>query len=229
MTRERSQILGLLAEGAITVEQAEELLDAVGEVSLHETGTARAAAPLAPMPPAPPAPPIPLAPPTTPVPPVPPAPPVPPLPVQERARVHLSRGRPESRGVGRKLNFDELIQLTVHGIGPEFLREVRDAGLTDLTVDEVATLGIHGVRPAWIKEMRDAGFDDLTVDQLVELRIHGVEPAFVREVRDAGVELDVDQIVQLRVHGLNVETVQAWAAYGFVPEELEQGAGTGDR
>ena len=40
---------------------------------------------------------------------------------------------------------------------------------------------IHGVTPDFIREMRDMGYAKLSIEELVRLRIHGATPAFIRE------------------------------------------------
>jgi hypothetical protein len=58
--------------------------------------------------------------------------------------------------------------------------------LTDLSFDQLLQLGIHNVDPDFVREMRAAGFDDLSVDKLVELSIHNVDPDFIRQIREVG-------------------------------------------
>ena len=56
----------------------------------------------------------------------------------------------------------------------------------NLTLDQLIELRIHGVDPEFIRDMRAAGGNDLSVDKLVELRIHGVDPDFIRKMRQVG-------------------------------------------
>ena len=47
---------------------------------------------------------------------------------------------------GGKLSFEQMIQLENHGINANFIRELADIGLNDLTFDEVIALGVHGIK-----------------------------------------------------------------------------------
>ena len=222
MGAERAKILQMVAEGELTVEEADQLLDAIAE---HRGAPARA--PQAPVPPRPP------------VPPVPPVPPLPPQPGEVWTGVEIRRGALDAaraaldarvalggrrarvirRRTGERARsnptFDQLIQLSIHGVDPGFVKQVREAGLEDLTFDEVIQLGIHGISPDYIKELTES-FDDLDFDHLVQLAIHGVDPGFVKEVRGAGFgDLSVEQVVQMAIHGVSVETVKGWKEAGI--------------
>ena len=56
----------------------------------------------------------------------------------------------------------------------------------DLNFDQLMQLGIHNVDPDFVREMRAAGFGDLSIDKLVELSIHNVDPDFIRQMRAVG-------------------------------------------
>src|SRR6266699_1599702 len=78
------------------------------------------------------------------------------------------------------LSVDQVIELSEHEIKPSYLAKLREAGLTDLTFDQVIELNDHEVKPAYIKALREAGLVDLTFDQVIELSEREVDPAYVR-------------------------------------------------
>jgi hypothetical protein len=240
MAGEREQILHLVAAGELTVEQAMELLHAVEEshlvgsaapqaresglMGLHEQlkalepmlsnlvsvapriAEARHRAGFADVW-------------YTPVAPVAPVPPTP--PTARTYRVRRPRARTEDR-VGSPFNFEQLIQLSMHGIEPSFVKEIREAGLEDLTLDEAVQLGVHDIKPAFVRAMREEFGDSLRFEDLVQLAIHGVEPSYVREVRAAGLdELTVEQVVQMSIHGIDVKTVRGWKEAGLTNVSIE--------
>src|SRR5207249_6679046 len=87
----------------------------------------------------------------------------------------------------RPYSVDHLIRLRLHGISPEFIEEMREAGYADLSPEELVDLRIHGVTPEYAAEMREL-IGDLGVDKLVEFRIHGVSPELVQELQESGVD-----------------------------------------
>ena len=172
MSRERAKILQMLADGAITADQAEQLLDAIGDEPredadpaweaqdagssysyMYSTGRGR---------------PIAFA--------VPPVPPVPPINLRRRRRGGRHGGR-----------FDQLIQLALRDIKPGIAQELRDALREDLSMEDVLRLATLGVEPDYIRRLKEA-VPDLTVDQVVKAAAFHVAPERLREWLDLDLE-----------------------------------------
>lgn len=73
----------------------------------------------------------------------------------------------------RDLTVKQLIALKNYEVDADDIRALREAGLTNLTVDELIALKNYGVDADDIKALRKAGFTNLTVDQLIALKEHG--------------------------------------------------------
>ena len=219
MAGERAQILQMVAAGELTVEQADQLLQALAEKEAPRPAAApEAGQPADPgmervrelftMAQA-------FLPPKARVQPIPPMPPMPPMPARA-PRVAFVRRRTRGDRVKSNPSFDQLIQLSIHGISPDFVKQVRAAGLDDLTFDDVVQLGIHGVEPEFIRTMKESFGDELGFDDLIQLAIHDVDPAFVREVRASGLgNLSIEQVIQMAIHGVEADTVKQWKEAGL--------------
>ena len=57
--------------------------------------------------------------------------------------------------VGLDLPLDELIRLQRYGIDADYVREIRDAGLKDVTVEQLIDMHNNGVDGDYIKALRD--------------------------------------------------------------------------
>jgi bla regulator protein blaR1 len=91
----------------------------------------------------------------------------------------------EIRSLGfRDISVDQLIELRDHGVTPDFIQGMRRMGFTDFDIDHLIELRDHGVNADFIQEMRELGLTEMSIDKLIELRDNGVNADYIREMRD---------------------------------------------
>ena len=73
----------------------------------------------------------------------------------------------------RDLTVKQLISLKTYEVEADEVRALREVGFTDLTVKQLIALKNYEVEADEIKVMRATGFTDLTVEQLIFLKEHG--------------------------------------------------------
>lgn len=129
----------------------------------------------------------------------------------------------EMRSLGfSDISADELVSSRIHAVTPEYVRETRAAGWK-LSLDDLQSSRIHGATPAFAEEMRRAGYPDLAHDDLVSFRIHGVTPAFVESFRKLGYErLTADQLVSMRIHRVTPEFVRELEEAGYTKVPVQK-------
>src|SRR5437660_7526042 len=88
------------------------------------------------------------------------------------------------RGLDRDLK--ELMEASIHGVTPDYIREMTNAGFDDLSMKDLIELRIHGVSPEYVQELAALGYTDLSAKEIAELTIHGVSVDFIRGMREAG-------------------------------------------
>ena len=71
-------------------------------------------------------------------------------------------------------SIDDFIAMKIHGITPQFIREMQAAGLDIRIADDFIAARLQGITPEVVKSAIDHGFGDLTLDRLVMLRNTGV-------------------------------------------------------
>ena len=121
------------------------------------------------------------------------------------------------------LTVDELIDLKIHGVTPEFAMAVKQAGYQDVTAEQLVDMAIHGVDVAFMQGMQKNGLNNLSVGDLVSLRIHGVTPDYIAGLRDAGYHnLTADEYQQLRIHGVDAGFIRHLKEKGFRNLSIDQ-------
>jgi hypothetical protein len=125
----------------------------------------------------------------------------------------------------RRLGYSEpdgeqIFGMMMVGVGLDFARAVRDAGL-DASTDQLIGLRIHGVTQEYMRDMQQAGYRNLTAQNYIDLRIHGVSPEFVRDLKAAGYDISAQQVIELRIHGVSSEYLRDLKDYGLRPHASE--------
>jgi hypothetical protein len=100
-----------------------------------------------------------------------------------RAHREVRQAREERRGRRRNSVFHELTEAKLHGVGPEYIQEMREAGFGDAPLKELIEARIHGVDGEFVGSLRSAGFPDLSLHEVIEAKIHGLDPAFIEAMR----------------------------------------------
>jgi len=128
---------------------------------------------------------------------------------------------PEYIEAMRKLGYDnlsarQLANMRLHGVTEQFIKEAQDWGYGKLSVNDLVSMKIAGVTPDYVRAMKQAGFDNLTVSKLTQMRLHGVTPEFVEEMRKLGYSnLSADTLTQMKIHGITPEFVRQSQDWGY--------------
>jgi beta-lactamase regulating signal transducer with metallopeptidase domain len=92
-------------------------------------------------------------------------------------------------GVTLRLSQDDLIGLAATGVTPGFVRDLSRSGLRNLTADDIHEARAIGVDGSYVRGMAAVGYRDLSMDQLTELRAVGVTPRDAARYRSASGKL----------------------------------------
>ena len=135
---------------------------------------------------------------------------------------HVRLARLEApAAVGRRAKESVAQDATAEQRG-SYIESLQSAGLKGLTVDEIIALKIHGVTPDYIRELRAAGIE-ASSPELVSLKIHEVTPDYIRGLAAAGLtNLHVHDYLAAKVQGITPEFIQAIRSHGFKDLTLRQ-------
>jgi len=134
--------------------------------------------------------------------------------------VHLARLEAPAAAERRtRESVSENTSAEQHG---SYIEGLQSAGLKDLTVDEIIALKIHGVTPDYIRELRAVGIE-ANSPELVALKIHEVTPEYVRSLAAAGLgNLHVRDYLMAKIQGITPEFIQGIRSHGFKDLTLRQ-------
>jgi len=136
------------------------------------------------------------------------------------SHVHLARLEAPA-AVGRRAKESVSQDAPVEQRG-SYIEGLQSAGLKDLTVDEIIAMKIHGVTPDYIRELRAAGIE-ASSPELVSLKIHEVTPDYIRALSAAGLtNLHVHDYLAAKIQGITPEFIQAIRSHGFKDLTLRQ-------
>ncbi len=118
------------------------------------------------------------------------------------------------QAIGFKVSLEKYLEMRIFDITPEYVREMRSLGFSDLDVDELVSSKIHKVTPDYVRKMRAAGWD-LSLDELQSSSIHGATPEFAAEMHKLGYKLDFDDLVSFRIHKVTAEFIRELEQLGY--------------
>ena len=113
------------------------------------------------------------------------------------------------------LSLKKLVELRVHGVTPEYVKEMRGAGF-DESLDKFGEMHMFGVTPEFRQQMAQAGYPNLGTDKLVEFKIHGITPAFIQQMRSLGfTDLSASKLTELKIFNVNAQQVEELKQFGY--------------
>jgi beta-lactamase regulating signal transducer with metallopeptidase domain len=115
-----------------------------------------------------------------------------------------------------RVPFDRLIQFRIHGVSTDFIRALNAAGYRNVPPDRLVQFRIHGVKPELIQALNGLGLKNPAPEELINLQIHGASPDYIRAMAAEGYKgLTAEDLVRFRIHGVTPEYVRELAAAGY--------------
>jgi len=110
---------------------------------------------------------------------------------------------------GRGRDIDEIVSFASVGVSPSFVREMREVFEDDLSPDDLMELVNHGVKADYARAMREMFDHDLSPDEVTELMNHGVKVAYAGAMREIFQDaLSADDVTELMNHGVKIDYAQ---------------------
>jgi beta-lactamase regulating signal transducer with metallopeptidase domain len=135
---------------------------------------------------------------------------------EEDEQQGTGQGVGQGAGQGAELSADQLIQMKIHGITPEYIESVRKLGFDNLSIRQLVEMRVHNIDEAFVKEARGWGLDKPTIRELVQLKVAGVTSEYIAAMKKAGFDnLPIRELSSLRLHGAGPEYVETMRRLGY--------------
>jgi len=103
----------------------------------------------------------------------------------------------------KDLSVDEIIALKIHGVTPEYIREMRAAGL-EANTRELVALKVQDVTPEFVSGLAAAGLTNLHIHDYLSAKVQGITPEFAQKIRSHGFkDLTIHQLISLKIAGIS--------------------------
>ena len=120
------------------------------------------------------------------------------------------------------LDTDKLIAFRIFNVTPDFIEEMRKAGLPATDADKLVAFRIHGVSPEMVSFLRQSGYQP-DEDTLIAMRIHGVSPEFIQQLKKDGYDhIDLQKLIAFRIHGVSPDFIERVQTLGYQHPEPDQ-------
>lgn len=122
-----------------------------------------------------------------------------------------------------ELNVDDIIQLKMFGVTPEYIEEMKRAGYGNLTARQLARLRSLGVNAEYLKQVKELGFDKASIEEIARLRLAGVTTDYAKAMSQLGYSnQSIGAITKMKMMGVTPEYIEALRKLGYDKLSVEE-------
>ena len=92
------------------------------------------------------------------------------------------------------MTLDAMVEARDHGVDPDYVGGLEEAGFDRLTIEQLIHARDHGVDGAYVSGMGRAGYTKSTLDELVRARDHGVDESYARKMQKLHGKIELDEL-----------------------------------
>ena len=113
------------------------------------------------------------------------------------------------------LSVDEIIELKVQGVSPNFIAGMAHSGMGKLPARQLIDLKVQGVSPEYVTEILALSFGPYTPNQIIEFKVQGVSTELFRALKESGfIHADAREIIEAKVQGVGAGNLREARKYG---------------
>jgi hypothetical protein len=110
---------------------------------------------------------------------------------------------------------DRLQGYAMLDVTTEWVKQMKDAGVTEMNSHNIMGLKALKVDPAYVKAMAAAGYPELRAQKLTSMKAVGVSPEKVQAIKAMGFSPTQEELIQLSVFKIDAPFVERMKARGF--------------
>lgn len=132
--------------------------------------------------------------------------------IQEVAQLFVHDVTPDyiqnlGKEVYEDLSLKEVVAAKIHDVDPNYIKEFKEAGY-DTKYQNIVNFAVHEVDLKYIESLKNAGLDNLTEEQIVQAAIHEVNPTYLKQFEDSKYkDLKFEQIIQFAIHEVDMDYI----------------------
>jgi hypothetical protein len=113
------------------------------------------------------------------------------------------------------LSVDEIIELKVQGVSPDFITGMAHSGMGKLPARQLIDLKVQGVSPEYVTEILALSFGPYTPNQIIDFKVQGVSTELFRALKESGfLHADAREIIEAKIHGVDAGHLREARKYG---------------
>ena len=117
------------------------------------------------------------------------------------------------------LSVDQLVAFKIQGVTPEYVREMRAAGVQPRP-DQFIALKVQDVTPQYVREMKSLG-QETDANNLIAMKVQDITPEYVRAMQASGMNFDTGKLIGMKVQDITPEYIHQLRSLGFTPSADE--------
>jgi beta-lactamase regulating signal transducer with metallopeptidase domain len=110
---------------------------------------------------------------------------------------------------------DDLIALKIQGITPEYIAGLRGSGIAPDNLRELIPFKIFNITPEYAAEMKAAGFGAIAAKKLIALKVQGITPEFAKSTKQQYPDATVEDLIQLKIFHIDSNFIASAKRHGF--------------
>ena len=137
---------------------------------------------------------------------------------QQPAQVPATQEADAQKGSGKGSDYSDEEQrvLYLNGVSPEYLRELREVGYTDLSVEQLVAMRTNAIGADYIRGLKSVGYNNLLTKDLIALRTNGINTEVIKSYQAVKyADFKARAFISFKTNGVSPSFLASMRAAGY--------------